>query len=650
MRHSPRSLRPAARAGLVLLLWMASAGPVAAQVRAMYWPEISVEARLDADGRLHVSERWDVQFSGDYNGGERRWDLDPKQRVEDLVLVRIDPDTGQRRQMVEGDLDVVDGWDRVGSGTVRWRSRLPSDPPFQASRFVYQLDYVMTGVLEDLGDDRYRLRHQFGFAERDGIIGLLEVELSWDPVWRSAQGQDGPPLVERYEDLRSGWSPVTVLELTYAGEGRPAAVPHPLDALLDLWPFLLSLAGIAWLWKDFERHEADSGRYVPLPDLVGPPSRRWLGEHVFSHRAEVVGALWDRSIGQPEVSALLARLVAEGRLSSSTTEKKGKPILHLRLEQPRKSFTGYEGELIDGLFFDGRTETDTEAVRKHYKSQGFSPASLIQPELKEELPKPGKPADLLRPRRRWLTPILLVASAVLFAVSFRRFHPAAGAFLAPGLMLVLFFWLAGQIYAVLWRTRVTWPEWTRRLLVAPALFATALLAFLVFLCAMALGAGGWDLAAAAALLPVATASAHLYRARTREAVETVHLRRRLAHARDYFAAELGKDRPDLEDGWYPYLLALGLAKEVESWNVRSPADSTSTVSTGATGSFSGGGSSSPGWSGGGGSFGGAGASGAWTAAAAGLSAGVASPSSGGGSSGGGGGGGGSSGGGGGGGW
>ena len=42
-----------------------------AQDRSLYWKALDVTARLDADGRLHVTERHEMVFTGDWNGGER---------------------------------------------------------------------------------------------------------------------------------------------------------------------------------------------------------------------------------------------------------------------------------------------------------------------------------------------------------------------------------------------------------------------------------------------------------------------------------------------------------------------------------------------------------------------------------------------------
>jgi len=168
---------------------------------------------------------------------------------------------------------------------------------------------------------------------------------------------------------------------------------------------------------------------------------------------------------------------------------------------------------------------------------------------------------------------------------------------------------------------------------------------------------------AAVLFALAMVNSIVNGARSRERMQGIALRKRLASARRYFQDEFRKREPALRDEWFPYVLALGLDGESGRWfrsfggaasdRSSSASWSRSSGSTSSSGSSS---SSGPtGWSGGGGAFGGAGATASWAAAAGTLSAGVAAPSSGssssGGSGGGGGGGGGSSsGGGGGGGW
>jgi hypothetical protein len=160
---------------------------------------------------------------------------------------------------------------------------------------------------------------------------------------------------------------------------------------------------------------------------------------------------------------------------------------------------------------------------------------------------------------------------------------------------------------------------------------------------------------AAVLLALAMVNSIVNNARSRERMQGIALRKRLASARRFFQDEFRKPEPALRDGWFPYVLALGLDRDSQRWFRAHAAAgrSSSTSWSGSSGSSSGSSSSASGpaaWTGGGGAFGGAGATASWAAAAGALSAGVAAPSSSGGSSGGGGGGGSSSGGGGGGGW
>ena len=130
-------------------------------------------------------------------------------------------------------------------------------------------------------------------------------------------------------------------------------------------------------------HEQGQGRLDPLP----PPDSvdaAWLQEHVFTHLPEVVGAAWDNSTNAAEVTAILARLVGEGRMRSEVRPGgflKG-PVLHLELLVERDRFHDYERRLVDSLFEAGERTTDTERIRERYRKSGFDPASKVQKPLK----------------------------------------------------------------------------------------------------------------------------------------------------------------------------------------------------------------------------------------------------------------------------
>jgi hypothetical protein len=61
-------------AALCVLLTLSLPGIAFAQ-RELHWERIEVDARLDAAGRLVVVETQKIVFTGDWNGGERRFNI-----------------------------------------------------------------------------------------------------------------------------------------------------------------------------------------------------------------------------------------------------------------------------------------------------------------------------------------------------------------------------------------------------------------------------------------------------------------------------------------------------------------------------------------------------------------------------------------------
>jgi len=136
------------------------------------------------------------------------------------------------------------------------------------------------------------------------------------------------------------------------------------------------------------------------------------------------------------------------------------------------------------------------------------------------------------------------------------------------------------------------------------------------------------------LLSVALIRSLFNLTKSRDAGERLEHLRRLAAGRNYFIRELHQSNPALDDAWFPYVLAFGLAKDADRWfrsfggTDASSSSSRTTFDSSRGSSWSSGGSSSGGWSGfGGGASGGAGASGAWAVAATSMASGVSSPSS-----------------------
>src|SRR5690606_19672305 len=186
------------------------------------WRALNVEARLDAEGRLRVREQHAMVFDGDWNGGERGFHLRMGQQLTLHGLTRLDRATGEAVALEAGGLDRVDEFDWVGGSTLRWRSRLPSDPPFRAEEIVYQIDYSLWPVLISQGDDRYLLRHDFAFPDRAGVIERFDVSLEVDEVW---SGAAGGVIREGMDRLEPGRGYTIELPLQYRGTGAPSAVP-----------------------------------------------------------------------------------------------------------------------------------------------------------------------------------------------------------------------------------------------------------------------------------------------------------------------------------------------------------------------------------------------------------------------------------------
>jgi hypothetical protein len=596
--------------------------------RTMSWRLLDVEARLDARGDLHVRERQEIVFDGAWNGGERTFRVGPRQRLRFEGIVRVAPG-GDDVPLAPGKLSRVDEYQLSGN-TLRWRSRLPSDPPFSRDVLVYVLEYTLSGVLQPEGDGRYVLRHDFAFPDRAWPIAAARARLEVDRSWRDESLE---PLELRAGALAPGESFVMTVPVRWSGAGSPPSMPGdgistPLRGGLAL-AFLgaLGIAAIA-----LHRHGAARGQFAPppRPDQVDDA---FLREHVLSRRPEVVGAAWDDSVGAPEVAAVLARMEAEGKLATRLDRRGAwvfkRDVLELALRVRRETLEGYERDLVEGIFVEGDT-IDADRLRRHYRKRGFDPSAKIRWPLLgrvRHLAPEGERPPLAGP--------LAVAGALLAAAAAAGAISAVREGFTSTLPAAVVLPLGAGVIAARFRRRAT------RL--AP--FAVTLAAYLVLwaLGVLWLAAGGalaTPLVVAAHALSWAAGVVAVFAiGRTPLGPEAILLRKRLAAARAHLARELDRESPRLDDAWTPYLLAFGLGPDMDRWvrvHRRDHVHASRSVS-------SGGGSS---WTGGGGSFSGGGASGTW-AALGGIAASIPSAAS---RGGGGGGGGSSSGGGGGGGW
>jgi len=629
------------------LAFLEAAAPSLAGAKTLEWRNFAVDARLDADGRLHLREEQAIVFTGDWNGAQRVFRLAPGQKLELRSVSRIG-EGGQVIPLVRGDLDQVDHYDWYGSNTLRWRSRRPDDPPFAATEIIYVLEYTLSNILVPQAEDHvFRLDHDFAFTEREGPIQQFSLALELDPAWRPLSGNFSGNYAR--SPLPPGESFVLGLPLRHLGPRPPAAVWYGASPRFRNALAIFLLVAVALVAGRYLVRERSLGRFTP-PTPAGTIDERWLAQHVFTHKPEVVGAAFDHTTSAPEVGAVIARMVAEGKIQSRVEKKRGKKdVLHLELVAGEDDLDGYEKTLVASLFFDGRT-TDTERIKRRYRKSGFDPASKIRAPIEGVVR--GLRGPEMRARELAVLPsvlLLLAGAAGMVVAAIRNPTEAWVAILTlfAGTPIGIFLGVMGHH---LRQRSDAIPARTWAFLIGVLGLATAA-AILV----AASGAGARPspiVLLAFALYVYGLCRLVMSIAMSRENPDAIAIRRNFAAARDYFAHELRQREPKLKDEWIPYLIALGLGPHLDRWFRAFGGDSASSLATATASSMGGrgdgGGSHGGGWTGGGGAFGGAGASGSWAAMGT-MAAGVPSPSSS--SSGGGGGGGGSSsGGGGGGGW
>jgi hypothetical protein len=173
------SLRSLAHAALLLSLTS-----VAHAQRELHWDRLAVTARLNADGSLQVTEEQTMVFTGDWNGGERTFNIRPRQTLSFEGMSRWNDDGNNAWQpMTENaSLGRIDDYFLDGN-SLRWRSRQSYDPPFNQTALRYQLRYTLSGILKQDGE-RYTLDLDFAFPDRKGVIRQVEVRLTLDPAWQ----------------------------------------------------------------------------------------------------------------------------------------------------------------------------------------------------------------------------------------------------------------------------------------------------------------------------------------------------------------------------------------------------------------------------------------------------------------------------------
>ncbi len=345
----------------------------------------------------------------------------------------------------------------------------------------------------------------------------------------------------------------------------------------------------------------------------------WLREHILKYPAEVVAAAWDENVGTAEVVALIARMVGDGKLESSVGTSAS---MTLRLKVDRSTLQGHERTLVEKLFFDGRTETSTSAVRAHYRAAGFNPAGEIEPELQAAVDRTLSAGRAPR-RFKAIAAVLFALGTGLLVVRGFQGYPIVALPMMAIVVLAVIGWIAGHQF----RAYLDWGRGAALLCLIPALAIAASVSLYLWFYA-GTGAVELDRFSVLGIVAIAIACVHstINSLKSRRSREAIAFRKALTAGRAFFIQELGKERPALSDEWYPWMLAFELGKQVDAWSTQRAGSETrgrSSASSAATSA-----SSEAQWTGfGGGKSGGGGGGASWQAAAGGMAAAVSPPSS-----------------------
>lgn len=595
------------------------------------WKRIEVQAFLDKKGNLEVTERLRASYNGIFNGAERYINLRKKQKMKVKELSIYNYDQGRWINYKYGSLKNLRSFNKISNGHYRWRSFHPG----VVSKNVihdYKIKYEISPVITK-SEGVFSVNHNFAFNDVAYSIDYFSVKLHFDDAYEVPEKYQVENI---YENLIGGTNVTSKINIKSSVIDKLKLYENiitPKKANKNLTPAELLIAILIFFltcfifcikfFRDLMDYENKKNRFTSLKNDF-EVNYEWVKANVCKYSPELVSAVWDQEINNTEVGVILSRMITEGKIEVKQISNKGwlarakfsyKPLVDV------KEFYGVDSIIREYIFINENDPVTTDDLKEYYSYNGSTKPPIVGTlefqlrALAEKQPDLKKDEVFVKNGMRTFGLIsvcfLFFGIGVAFSETFPRF-------------IFNFHLFIGHMVLFMFGRRLR--ENICLEIDSYKKFFNITILFILFISInyYVFTHESPYFLPCALFFHLFLLSSTFNRIKTVGSESRVKARKKFQVAREFFIKELKKREPFIDDLMTPYILALNLEKDLDSWN-RVYKDSAKNIedskyisygsrSPRLNGSLStnSSGSSSPNWTGGGGSFSGGGASGSWS--------------------------------------
>ncbi len=361
------------------------------QTKSLDWEQIEVDAYLGKDGSLEITETQSIRFSGDWNGAYRRYDLGMGEKIKFISLDRK-LENGTWISLKSGSLYYTDEfqYDQLRH-EIKWRSRMPSDKPFDNTILVYKIKVKYMDILRREGGDKFRLDHDFGFSDRKGDIGRMSIHLKVHEDWKIPGKFENSLTFLSNSPLSPDQKMIVQLDLRYTGTEIKSFSPSPLRIYffrgIELILIICGLGILNFLIYIYAK------KIGIMDEPIRIDSWKLFYEILSDTKPEYVAILAESGMTE----TWMTRLTNEGKLRLSYSEKTN---IILRKLVEDEAFSETDQKILKDLFVYGGREVSSNQIKEYYKSKktSYSLNSDIERHYTNEMER----LAFLEPRNSWI--------------------------------------------------------------------------------------------------------------------------------------------------------------------------------------------------------------------------------------------------------